>query len=62
MSQAARDPGLFGYCRKLDLEFGGEFFSLSENSAQDQRRYDFLKDVQRLEQVVSEGFVYVSIA
>lgn len=43
--------------RKLDVEVGGEWFSLLEDSAQDQRRYDFLKDVQRLEQVVSEGFV-----
>jgi len=48
--------------RKLDVEVGGEFFSLSEDSAQDQRRYDFLKDVQRLEQVVSEGFADVGIA
>lgn len=43
--------------RKLEVEVGGELFSLSEDSAQDTGRYDILKDVQRLEKVVREGFV-----
>lgn len=48
--------------RKLHVEIGGEWFSLEQHSAQDQRRYDLLRDVKRLEQVVSEGFVDVGIA
>ena len=43
--------------RRLDVEVGGEFFSLSDDSAQDIGRYDVLKDVQRLEKVVFDGFV-----
>lgn len=35
--------------RKLELDQDGEFFTLRDHSAQDQRRYDFLLDIQRLE-------------
>ena len=35
--------------RRLELEHNEEFFALRNHSAQDQRRYDFLLDVQRLE-------------
>ncbi len=46
------------YCtRKLALEWNGESFDLTDQSAQDTRRYDFLKDMQRLEEVTSNtGF------
>jgi hypothetical protein len=36
--------------RKIDCEVQGEFFSLRNQSAQDVRRYDVLKDVARLEE------------
>ena len=39
----------------LDTECVGERFALKSQSAQDQRRYDFLKDVERLERIVSYG-------
>lgn len=48
--------------RRLEVEIGGELFSLSDDSVQDQGRYDVLKDVQRLEEVVSEGFADEGIA
>ena len=35
--------------RKLELEQDEESFALRDHSAQDQRRYDFLLDIQRLE-------------
>ncbi len=35
--------------RRLELDQDGEWFSLRNHRAQDQRRYDFLSDVQRLE-------------
>ncbi len=46
------------YCtRKLALEWNGESYDLTDQSAQDTRRYDFLKDIQRLEKVTpSTGF------
>ena len=40
--------------RKLNSERHGERYYLSDQGAQDQKRYDFLKDIQRLETVVSE--------
>lgn len=48
--------------RELDIECAGERFVLAEQGAQDISRYDILKDVQRIERVVSEtranaGFV-----
>lgn len=39
--------------RKLRVKVDEETFDLLDQSAQDQGRYDFLKDVQRLEQIVS---------
>lgn len=38
---------------KLELEHDGEHFSLRNHGAQPQGRYAFLKDIQRLEQVVA---------
>ena len=44
------------YCsRKLDTTFAGERFALKNQNANDHRRYDFLKDVQRLEQSITNG-------
>lgn len=37
--------------RTLELEYEGERFALRDQSAQDTGRYDFLNDVQRLEQL-----------
>jgi hypothetical protein len=39
--------------RKVDYEFAGEKFSLANDGAQDIGRYDFIKDVARLERFVS---------
>ncbi len=39
--------------RALRFEVGGEPFALKDQSAQDLYRYDFIKDVQRLERVVA---------
>ena len=41
--------------RKLELDQDGESFALRDHSAQDQRRYDFLLDIQRLELMRSKG-------
>lgn len=41
--------------RALECEHGGEKFSLSEQSARDNGRYDFLRDVSRLEQLTAEN-------
>ena len=40
--------------RMLELEWGDEEYLLADHGAQPLRRYDFLKDVQRLERVVAE--------
>lgn len=40
--------------RGLSVQVHGERFSLKDQSAQDLGRYDFLKDIQRLEQVISD--------
>ena len=40
--------------RMLELEWGNEEHLLTDHGAQPLRRYDFLKDVQRLERVVAE--------
>ena len=42
------------YTRKLELEHNGEAFSLRHQAAYPPRRYDFLKDIQRLERVCRE--------
>jgi hypothetical protein len=39
--------------RKLDISYGGEDFHLLDQSAQDTGRYDFIKDIGRLERFVS---------
>ena len=39
--------------RKLDVNVKGESFNLLDQSAQDIGRYDFLKDIERLENIVS---------
>ena len=41
--------------RMLELEWGNEEYLLADHGAHPPRRYDFLKDVQRLERIVSEG-------
>jgi len=38
--------------RALSVQIGNEIFSLKDQSAQDTGRYDFVKDMQRLEQVL----------
>jgi hypothetical protein len=39
--------------RALSVQIGDEQFSLKDQRAQDIGRYDFIKDIQRLEQIVS---------
>lgn len=41
--------------RGLEHEINGEKFGLLNQSAQDHGRYDFLKDIQRIEKVASEN-------
>ena len=48
--------------RKLDFEHEGEGFALRDQSARDVRRYDFLKDMQRLEQLSSRPDVRAGLA
>jgi len=43
--------------RGLEVAIGGESFHLLDQSAQDLARYDFLKDLQRLERVLSTNKV-----
>ena len=43
--------------RKLELDQEGESFALRDHGAQDQRRYDFLSDIERLELMRSYGDV-----
>jgi hypothetical protein len=40
--------------RKLDVNVAGEAFDLLDQSAHDIGRYDFLKDVMRLERIVAD--------
>ena len=40
--------------RKLELDLDGESFALRDQSAQDLGRYDFLKDIQRLEELARD--------
>ena len=42
------------FTRKLEREHNGESFALRDQRAQDIRRYDFIKDIQRLERVSKE--------
>ena len=48
--------------RKLELEWENELFALRNQAAQDISRYDYCKDVQRLEQVAVEGIAKAGIA
>ncbi len=48
--------------RKLDSEWRGELFALRNQAAQDLIRYDFLKDIQRLERMVMENQAKVGVA
>ncbi len=41
--------------RNLEFEWDSERFFLREHGAQPPRRYDFLKDVQRVEQMIMDG-------
>src|SRR5947209_13722718 len=48
----------------LAVDFGGEAFDLADQSAQDVRRYDVIRDITRIERIVVEnvadvGFVIV---
>ena len=50
------------YTRKFNYEYEGETFTLSNQSAQPVSRYDYLKDIKRLErlstqQVANAGYV-----
>lgn len=38
--------------KPVSIEFDNEFFKLKEHGAQDLGRYDFLKDVQRIEEII----------
>ena len=40
--------------KELDLELAGEFFTLSNQNAQDLGRYEFINDILRLERVVTK--------
>ena len=42
------------YTRKLEVEHNGEWFALRDGQAHPPHRYDFLKDIQRLEKVHKE--------
>jgi len=40
--------------RKMTTQLNGELFQLNNQSAQDIRRYDFIKDIKRLEDIAEE--------
>lgn len=42
--------------REIKTDIGGEFYQLSNQSAQDMRRYDILRDIERLEKLTRHGF------
>ena len=48
--------------KKVHLRYGGEQFALQDHSAQDLGRYDFVKDIERLESVVEAGRQVVGYA
>ncbi len=43
------------WSRHIDIPVHGERFTLANQGAQDLSRYDFLKDLQRVERAVAEG-------
>lgn len=45
--------------RKLEIEHDGEIFALRNQGAQDLSRYDFVKDIERLEQLSQSDFADV---
>lgn len=48
--------------RKTTLQFANERFELRHQSAQDHGRYDFLKDIQRLERLEQQGLARAGLA
>ena len=42
------------YTRRLELDVNGELFAIRDQFAQDLGRYDFIKDIQRLEQMATD--------
>ena len=50
------------FTRRLETKFAGERFELREQSAQDLGRYDFWKDVRRLEELTDGGLVDQGLA
>ncbi len=46
------------FTQRLDIEVNGEQFALKDQSAQPLSRYDFVKDIGRLERVVTENEAY----
>ena len=48
--------------RRIDMSFGGERFALLNQSAQDVGRYDYVKDIERVERVVAAGRQVVGYA
>jgi uncharacterized protein YjbI with pentapeptide repeats len=48
--------------RSVDISIGGEQFALQNHAAQDLGRYDFVKDIERLERVVAAGRQVVGYA
>ena len=47
--------------KKFEMSYGGEFFWLREQYAQDCGRYDFLLDVSRLEKLVDDSSVQANV-
>ena len=43
------------FTRQLESEYGGEIFSLRNQAANPLRRYDFVKDIERIESIVGQG-------
>lgn len=52
-AEAAAAIELKYFTRKANVEVAGEHFNLRDQSAQDIRRYDFVKDISRLERIVA---------
>ena len=48
--------------QRIDIRLGGEQFDLQYHAAQDVGRYDFVKDIERLERVVASGRQMVGYA
>ena len=48
--------------KNFEMEINGEVYRLKNQSAQDQRRYDFLLDIVRLERLIERGDIDVGYA